>query len=494
MEEAGNNGRAAAHHVLEDVLAHSLVRKLLGRVAARKGSAPSFFERLCQNYNNPALRGWDRWKWRVPERAIDFALRRAGLDRELVTRKLFHHRPTVKSLALTARGIAHFGLTVPQRYVAPLLVVWNITQACNLRCKHCYQNAKPLPSEDELTLDQKLRAVDGMGEDGVCFLAIAGGEPLVSKDLWPVLERAREREIHVNLASNGTLLTPENVRRLIDSGVKYVEVSLDSLSSARHDAFRGQPGAWERSVEGIRNSVAGGMRTGLATCFTRDTVETVDEVIEFAIGLGCATFSHFNFIPVGRGRAIEESDLDPRQREWLMRRLVAHLQENRINIISTAPQLGRACVTYAPEDGIFATGHAGRGPGRKTQVLSRYIGGCGAGRCYCALQPNGDVTPCVYIPSLKVGNLREARLSELWECSLFNTLSDRSDRQHHCRACREGAYCGGCRARALAYTGDITAGDPGCGRNQDLWASLQTQTGPPAGIPVMVASRPLQGS
>jgi MoaA/NifB/PqqE/SkfB family radical SAM enzyme len=103
---------------------------------------------------------------------------------------------------------------------------------------------------------------------------------------------------------------------------------------------------------------------------------------------------------------MEAEDLTPSQRECLLHRLVAHLQEGRINVISTAPQFGRACVAYAPPDGIFATGHAGSARGPKTMILARYVGGCGAGRCYCAIQPNGDVTPCVYISRLKVGNLR----------------------------------------------------------------------------------------
>ena len=90
--------------------------------------------------------------------------------------------------------------------------------------------------------------------------------------------------------------------RLKAAKVKYVEVSLDSLDPAEHDEFRGMKGAWTRTVQGIRNSVAAGIRTGMACCFTRQTADSVDDMIKFAIDLGCHTFSHFNFIPVGRGR------------------------------------------------------------------------------------------------------------------------------------------------------------------------------------------------
>lgn len=461
-----------AHHVLEDILAGPLARHVLRAMTRLDSTGTCFFERACQNYNNSGLTRRKRLKWRLLEALIDYALKRARLNKDFMTEKLFHHQPTVRALAMAGRSIAKYGLSAPQRFAAPLMVVWNMTQACNLRCLHCYQNATARPAPDELTLKEKLGAVDQMGAAGVPFLAIAGGEPLVSKDLWPVLERARERRIHVSLATNGTLLTKENVARLIAAGVKYVEVSIDSILPAEHDSFRGHPGSWERAIQGIRNSVAAGMRTGLATCFTRRTVETVDIMVEFAVSLGCRTFSHFNFIPVGRGRDMLDADLTPLQREWLMRKLVRHLQEDRINVISTAPQFGRSCVTYAPPDGIFATGHAGAGKGGKTRVLSRYIGGCGAGRCYCAIQPNGDITPCVYISGLRVGSLRQQSFAEIWDCSLFGVLADRRDRRDHCAVCTDRTYCGGCRARALAYLDDIRAGDPGCARNQQLWDEL----------------------
>lgn len=461
-----------AHHVLEDILARPSVRRILDYMTRTDTTGNCFFERVCERYNNPGLSAHERLKWYFPELLIDCALRRGKLDKEFMTRKLFHHEPTVRALAMTARSIARYGLSAPQRFAAPLLVVWNMTQACNLLCKHCYQTATSKPAADELTLEEKLDIVDQMGTAGVPFLAIAGGEPLVSKDLWYVLDRARLRKIHTTLATNGTLLTKDTVARLIAAGVKYVEVSIDSVIPEEHDRFRGRPEAWARSIEGIRNSVAGGMRTGFATCFTRQNVETVDQAIELAISLGCSTFSHFNFIPVGRGRHMVEADITPAQREQLLRKLVAHLQEGRISIISTAPQFGRSCVAYAPPDGIFATGHAGTGKGRQTMVLSRYVGGCGAGRCYCAIQPNGDITPCVYISSLRVGSLRSQSFAEIWECPLFGVLSDRSDRQDHCATCSDSSYCGGCRARAFAYLHNIRAGDPGCRHNEHLWNEL----------------------
>ncbi|MFB3815788.1 MAG: radical SAM protein [Terriglobales bacterium] len=456
---------AEASHRLESILANPALRPVLRWMTSSKGSGKCFFQRLCESYDNPSLTGWERHKWALPTWAINRLIRKARADRELLKLKLFHHPPTVKALALTARSIGRYGLMQPQRFTAPLLVVWNITKACNLSCKHCYQDARHRPADDELSTEEKLRVVDDLGDELVPFLAIAGGEPLMARDLFAVLRRCEERGIHATLATNGTLLTPQKCRELKAAGVKYVEISLDSLDEHEHDQFRQQQGAWRRAVEGIRNSVAAGIRTGMACCLTRANVQTAERMIEFAIELGCSTFSHFNFIPAGRGRQYFEFDLLPEQREALLLVLHRYLQEGRISIISTAPQFGRSCIMNTAADGVFSTGHAGQGRGTKALVLARYLGGCGAGRCYCCIQPDGSVTPCVYISSPVVGNLRQQRLREMWDNQLFRVLQDREDRGDHCGVCDYRVYCGGCRARALAYTSDIQAGDPGCRYN-----------------------------
>ena len=474
-----------SHHILEDILAKPSVRKALLWMTRPGPDGKCFFMKLCENYDNPNVDRWTRLRWAIPNWAIDLGLKKAGLDKATMKSHLFHHPPTVKALTLTAKSVGTYGLTVPQRYTAPLFVVWNVTQACNLSCKHCYQDAKHKPLADELTTDEKLDLIDQMAAEYVPFVAFAGGEPLVLRDLWRVLEHCKQRGVHVTLATNGTLLTLEMCERLKEANVKYIEVSIDSINAEEHDAFRGMKGAWARSLQGIKNSVAAGIRTGMAFCFTRETIATADDAVKFAIDLGCKTFSHFNFIPVGRGKEIMHCDLTPGQREILLRKLQQHLAEGHINVISTAPQFGRSCIVYGTEEGVYATGHAGRGEGKKTMILSRYIGGCGAGRCYCSIQPNGIITPCVYITSVEVGDIRRQNFADIWKNTLFNTLADRDDCGDHCGVCEYKHYCGGCRARALAYTGDIQAGDPGCIYNAHEWEELTAGAGVTSEVPAL---------
>ena len=458
------------HHKFEDYLAQPYMQKLLRLLTRRNGDGRCYLEEVFESYDRPDLPLWQRLKFSIPHRAIEVSRTRAGVNKEVLKAKVFHHHPTVRALVNTARSIAKFGLTVPQRFYAPLILVWNYTQACNLTCKHCYQEAGHKPLADELTTEQKLNLVDQMADEYVPFLAFAGGEPLVAKDLWTVLARCKQRGVHTTVATNGTLLSKETCQRLVESGVKYVEVSLDSILPEEHDGFRGLQGAWKRTVHGIRNAASTpGLRAGLAMCVTRQNYHHTESMINFAKDLGCSTFVHFNFIPVGRGQELAQLDITPRERESLMELLNRHLQEGKISIMSTAPQFGRACILYGPVDGLMATAHGGKGKGRQAKVLSKYIGGCGAGRCYCCVEPNGKVTPCVYMSGEVIGDLKRQTLMEIWQDPRFDVFSHREDRGDHCAVCDFRAYCGGCRARAVSYLDDVQAGDPGCVYNQHAW-------------------------
>lgn len=454
------------------------MRKLLALLTRRNSNGRCYLEQVFDTYDKPDLGWWERLKFAIPHHLIEVFRQKGGVDKQVLKAKALHHHPTARALVNTARSIAKYGLTVPQRFSAPLIVVWNCTQACNLTCRHCYQNAAHKPLGDELTTEQKLDLVDQMAHEYVPFLALAGGEPLVAKDIWKVLAHCKERGVHTTLATNGTLLSKEVCQRLRDSGVKYVEISLDSIRPEEHDRFRGLAGAWKKSVEGIKNVAATpGLRAGMAACLTRMNFHHAEAMINFAKDLGCTTFVHFNFIPVGRGQEMAAMDITPAQREELLRLLNRHLQEGKISIMSTAPQFGRACILYGPLEGFMATAHGGKGKGKQAKVLSKYIGGCGAGRCYCCVQPNGKVTPCVYMAAPEVGDLKRQKLLEVWDNPLFALLSNREDRSDHCVVCDFRAYCGGCRARALSYLDDLQAGDPGCIYNQHVWDEVVRNAG-----------------
>jgi radical SAM protein with 4Fe4S-binding SPASM domain len=466
------------HHPLEKWVGRRWVRWLLRRLSRADRKGVTALERIITSYRNPSAGLWRRLKYWLVHRFIDRM--RGEVDAATFRRRVAEHPPTLRGLVIVARSIAEFGLTVPQRFAAPLFAVWNFTNRCNLACRHCYQDSERSALCDELSLQEKLDLVDQMGRAHMPMLAVSGGEPTISKDLLPVLRRAKTHGMHLTIATNGTTMTPKLAAELAEAGLRYVEISLDSVDGARHDAFRGAPGMWRRAVEGAKAVVATpGLRLGIAMCVHQGNYHEVRDMIRFAEDLGAGCFAHFNFIPVGRGLRMVSGDITPDQREELLSILNRKMQEGGMGVISTAPQLGRVCLAGAvcspgaSVGGRVACSHAGSGSGVKARVVAKYLGGCGAGRTYVCIEPNGDVTPCVYMPHRVMGNVRRRPLVEAFRTSIFwRILNDRTRRLHHCEVCAFRNYCGGCRARADAYFGRLHAGDPGCAFNDKHWESL----------------------
>ncbi len=459
------------HHPLERYLG-SRPSRLLLRWLAADGRGRTRLERILASYRDPSVGLWERIRYWPFHKLIDRM--RGTVSVESFRQRLAGHAPTLRGLVIVARSVAHFGLTRPQKFTAPLFAVWNITSRCNLRCRHCYQQSVHEAGGDELTAAEKLAVVDQLGSAYVPMLALAGGEPTICPDLLAVLRRAQQYRMHTTLATNGVTLTERLAGRLAEAGVRYVEISLDSVDASRHDAFRGVKGMWARAVRGARIVArTESLRLGIAMCVHRGNYHEVRAMLELAISLGAGCFAHFNFIPVGRGVRMVSGDISPAQREALLELLNEYMQSGRIGVISTAPQLGRLSLAEAPADsGRTACSHAGSGRGLKARVVARYLGGCGAGRTYVCIEPNGDVTPCVYLPHRVMGNLRTAGIAEIFRNGYYDLLNDRGRRIHHCAACEFAHYCGGCRARSDAYFGRLDAGDPGCIHNRDHWQEL----------------------
>jgi len=464
------------HHPLEDYLQNRWVRILLRYlVRPRSGRRATRLEEIFESYHNPNAPLTHRVKYAPLHLFIDRM--RGDMSIDEFHRRVARHGPVVRGLVLAARSVLDYGLRTPQRFSYPLFMVWNFTNQCNLRCRHCYQSAgKKL--ENELTRAEKLAIVDQLGENYLPMIAFAGGEPTLSDDLLPVLDRCKQWGIHTSLATNGACFTPKLAEQLAQTGLRYVEVSLDSVDPAKHDRFRGIKGAWHKTVDGMK-IIAGtdGLRLGVAMCVHRDNYDEVNDMIEFAIDIGAACFAYFNFIPVGRGTGMTERDITPAQREELLELLNGYIQSGRIGVISTCPQFGRICLAHSPiYSGRVAATHCGSGSGIKARVIAKYLGGCGAGRTYGCIEPDGCVTPCVYMPNRVIGNLRQQTLKEIIESSdVWDLLNDRNARWGHCGQCEFRYYCGGCRARADAYFGDPAGPDPGCIFNVDHWEKLIDQ-------------------
>jgi len=455
---------------IERLLDHPAVQRLFRWMTRQDPRGRSWLGRFFAAYadGHPL---WRRPEFALPWLLTEYVRRKTGASRETFRRRVFGNPATRHGLVATVRSVGRLGLTQPQRFVAPLMVVWNFTQACNMACKHCYQDAGRR-ADGELSFDEQKRLVDLLARHDVAMIAFSGGEPLMSPTFLPVARYAADRGMHLTVATNGTLLAPNKVAAMVDAGIRYAEISLDSTDPAKHDAWRGSPGFWDRAVAGIRNVVAHpGIKCGVAMTVTRWNLADLRPMLEWCIAEGVDTFYAFNFIPTGRAAGLADQDLSPAERETMLAVLQEYLAGGRISIMSSAPQYGRACMELGDPDSPVNTGHYGHGGGRMTRILAKYVGGCGAGRCYMAVQPDGDATPCVFMP-IRLGNFRTDSFETVWNHPVMEVLRDRDDRTGHCRICDYKYYCGGCRARSWGYFKDLRRSDPGCKFNCAEWEEV----------------------
>ena len=340
---------------------------------------------------------------------------------------------------------------------------------------HCYQNASH-PSSDELTLEEQLGVVDQMAQAGVSMIVLSGGEPLTNPHLDKLIERIRTCDIAISIDSNGVLMDRGVVESLKRAGVASVELSLDSIDPEAHDRFRGLNGAFEKTLNALDLCSEAGIFTTVATTTTAANYADGSKLITLAKNHGANRVVFFDLIPAGRGREIEQLRLSPDQLHDLMALVKRESARSGIEVFTELPQF----VVYSSTDDEESFSNQADRPlsierftvstffdctGRSNAYrrFARYLGGCPAGRIYCNIQPNGNVTPCMFMPEYPVaGNLRKQSFNDIWNSETFQALRDRTRLQGRCRECKFTIVCGGCRAKAAAYHGDYLASDPTC--------------------------------
>lgn len=416
---------------------------------------------------------------RIISPIIKTAVKAFGVEEEKM-HKRFRDPYWRRGLVNVIRGIAWFGVRKPYVPGAPFQVVWDITRACNLKCIHCYERSEPgVPVKGELSTEEAMRGIDVLSRAGVVILAFSGGEPTVRPDILKLIEYAHGKGIYVAMATNAlAFASRDKVKEFKRAGLQFVQISLDGVNPETHDRFRGVPGAFEKTVKGIENCVAEDLFVEVAATATKHNYKEIPELIDFVDRLGADWFMLYNFVPTGRGREIVESDLTPEDREELLVACWNMLKTRRINVLSTAPYFARIAqeVEEAAKAEVVPTHFYNPKLTGQLKRLADFIGGCGAGRFYVSIEPNGDIYPCVFFPheeAVKIGNILKDDFEKLWrEHELLKILRDKDLLAENCRSCKYRYTCGGCRARAYNYFGDVLAPDPGCILNKEYWDKI----------------------
>ncbi|MBU4533102.1 MAG: putative heme d1 biosynthesis radical SAM protein NirJ2 [Eubacteriales bacterium] len=322
-----------------------------------------------------------------------------------------------------------------------MLVSWNTTNACNLACAHCYRDAGAR-AKDELDTREGKALIDEIAKAGFKIMIFSGGEPLMRPDIYELIAYASEKGLRPVLGSNGTLITPEVGRKLVEAGARAIGISIDSVDPEAHDRFRAMPGSWQAAVDGMKNCQAVGLPFQIHTTVMDWNYEETEALTDLAVGLGAMAHHVFFLVPTGRGKDIENTTLREVEYEKLLRRILNKQKQVAIELKPTcAPQFMRVA--------------------DQVGVETRFKRGCLAGLSYCLINPVGEVQPCAYMQA-KIGNVRETPFSELWRnAEVFKRLRTRAY-SGRCGSCDYGDRCGGCRARAEYYHGDYMAEEPWC--------------------------------
>ncbi len=341
------------------------------------------------------------------------------------------------------------------------VVMWNITSRCNLACQHCYMDAGS-EARAEMSLEEGIALVDELAALKVPILIFTGGEPLLSRNFYALAFHAREVGLRTVISTNGTLITPEVARLLAEARVRYVGVSLDSASPERHDAFRGKVGSHALALQGIKNAMNAGLKTGLRITLTSDNWQDVPALLALASEQGIPRFCLYHLVPTGRGAGMADRDVTPEQRRSVIRLLAEAAEELKGQDIEIL-------TTDSPMDGAFLLEilKAKDDPRQENvRKLLSNAGGCSTGVKVANINHRGDVHPCHFMPQVVVGNVRERSFKDIWidhpSPELLALRGIKSDLTGACGRCEYLELCGGCRQKAYYFNGDLRAEDPTC--------------------------------
>ena len=338
---------------------------------------------------------------------------------------------------------------------APMLVIWEVTQACDLACVHCRASAQSERSEAELSTEQGYRLLDEIRSFGEPLMVFTGGDPLKRPDLYDLIRYSVKIGLRTNVTPSATpLLTAQAIDAFQAAGIARMAISLDGPDAATHDEFRGIPGTFDRAMFALRHARDIGLDTQLQTTVTRRNMTRLAEVAEIAKEVRTRMWSLFFLIVTGR--AEEGDDLLAPEYEQVFEFMYELSKTAPFGVKTTEAMHYRRYVAQRikAEHGVTENENA-KGVAWRTAGVSD-------GKGFVFVSHTGEIFPSGFLP-VSGGNVLGDSLTDVYRNSdLFLTLRDTSQRHGKCGICEYRNICGGSRSRAYALTGDFLAEDPRC--------------------------------
>ena len=320
---------------------------------------------------------------------------------------------------------------------APICLTWELTYACNLACTHCLSSSGRRDPR-ELTTSEAKGLIDEIAAMQIFYINIGGGEPMIRRDFFELIEHAVNQHVGVKFSTNGTRIDQAAARRLATIDYLDIQISIDGVDAATSDRIRG-PGSYDsarRAMDNLRDATFGQFK--ISVVMTRESVEQLEDFEALAKSYG-AELRLTRLRPSGRGVAVW-NELHPSLEQ--NRRLYKWLLD-RPNVL-TGDSFFHLSALGPPLEGLNL---------------------CGAGRVVCLIDPVGDVYACPFVihDEFLAGNVRDAGFGAVWtESELFRALREPGN-AGACASC--GAYdaCRGGGMAAKFFTGlEMSDPDPEC--------------------------------
>ncbi|ACB84709.1 putative heme d1 biosynthesis radical SAM protein NirJ1 [Natranaerobius thermophilus] len=345
------------------------------------------------------------------------------------------------------------------------VVVWNCTRTCNLNCIHCYSDSDSNSYSGELSTKEAKTFIDDLQAFNVPVLLFSGGEPLLRNDFFELAEYAAQKGIRSTISTNGTLIDKQMAKDFKKIGISYVGISLDGIGE-NNDNFRGQSGAFQDALAGIRNCLEEGQKVGLRFTINRHNYKELPDIFKLIKEENIPRVCFYHLVYSGRGSEMKDQDISPEEtREVLDLIMEKTLEFARIN----DPKEILMVANHA--DGIYIYQKMLQEDPAKAQEILKLLGKNGGNRSGIAISSvdsQGWVHPDQFTQNHTFGNVKERPFGEIWTDTdsneILRGLKDRKPLlKGRCSQCRWLDYCNGnFRARAESVYHDFWASDPAC--------------------------------
>ncbi len=367
----------------------------------------------------------------------------------------------------------------------PFLAIWEVTQSCDLACKHCRAAAQPIAHPDQLTNAEGKALIDQIAAMGVPIFVFTGGDPLKRADVYELIEYAAEKGVKVALTPSATpLLSREAIFKLKEAGLVRLGISLDGSTPEIHDTFRGLPGAWARTIQAIEWANEAGLPIQVHTTISRHNAHDLDDLCALFEKLAIVMWNVFFLVPVGRGQLGDL--LSGEEFEQVFGKIYELSHRVSFQIKTTeAMHYRRYLLQHNLQERRMGHGHPGSlkmgaapeyqagepTSDAQTRTASWATRRVNDGKGFLFVSHVGNVYPSGFLP-IHAGNIREQPLSDIYRnAPIFKALRNTSRLEGKCGACEYKEICGGSRARAYAVTGDPLAQEPCCIYQPKNWDS-----------------------